>query len=613
MREKRRSVLARTWGAVDATRRFVLNVLFLAVVVAVVVLLLRDGGPEVPKKAALVLAPNGAIVEQLDGDRVGRARRELMGESTDETLLKDLLDAVEAAADDQRIEVLVLDLSRMGGARMTSLEALGDAIDAFKTGGKRVVAAADQYDQYSYALAAHADEVWVHPMGMVLIEGFGRYRMYYKDLLDRLEVDWHVFRVGEYKSAVEPYLLNGPSPEAREADLEWMGDLWSGYLDHVSAARGISREDLEAYVEGMVERLEAAAGDAARAAVDAGLVDHAEPRDAIRARLVELVGENEDGDSFSQIGHEAYLETVDDRFGAEADGNVIAVVVAEGTILDGSHPPGTIGGDSTAKLIRKAREDEKVKAIVLRVDSGGGSAFASEVIRRELELARADGKKVVSSMGGVAASGGYWITMASDEVWAEPTTITGSIGIFGMFPTYDKPLAKHLGIRVDGVGTTRFAGAMRPDRPLDPELGRAIQILIDQGYREFIGRAAAARGTTPEEIDRVARGRVWSGQDAFDVGLVDALGGFEDAVAAAARLAELGDDYELRWVTEEADWKQELLADLLETAVRMRGIDDPAPRSPAAENVRALIRQLETVTELNDPNGVYAWFPYEGP
>ncbi len=614
MRDKKRGFIASLWGAVDATRRFLLNIVFLAVVIAIVVLLVRDTGPKVPSKAALVLEPNGAIVEQLNGDRLGRARDELMGESIAETLLKDLTDAIDAAADDKRIQVLLLDLSRMGGARMTSLTDLGKAIDAFKATGKKVVATADYYDQYSYALAAHADEIWIHPMGMVVLEGFGRYRMYYKDLLDRLEVDWHVFRVGEYKSAVEPYLRNGMSDEAREANLEWLSDLWNTYLDEVSAARGMTREALEGYATGVVDRLEAAGGDAAKAAVEAGLVDHAEPRDAVRARMVELVGEDDDKESYAHIDHEDYLKTLDDRFGAEADDNVIAVVVAKGTILDGSQPPGTIGGDSTAALIRQAREDEDVKAIVLRVDSGGGSAFASEIIRRELELAREQGKKVVSSMGGVAASGGYWITMASDEVWAQPTTITGSIGIFGMFPTYDKPLAKHLGIRVDGVGTTRFAGAVRPDRPLDPEVARAIQMMIDQGYREFIGKAAASRGTTPEEIDKVARGRVWSGEDAIGVGLVDAMGDLDDAIAAAARLAELGEDYEVRWVSKKLDWKQQLLADMLETAVRLHAEDDPvAPPAPATAMVRALLAQLETVTELNDPHGVYAWFPYEGP
>ena len=607
-----KSPLSKVGRGLDLTRRIVVNSLFVALLVAAVVLLLRRGGPEVPKTAALVLRPTGAIVEQLSGDRMERLRGRLLGNATDETLLKDLLDAIEAGAADERLQVLLLDLSRMGAARMTSLAELAEAIDAFSATGKRVIASADSYDQYSYALAAHADEIWLHEMGMVMLEGFGRYRMYYRDLLDRLEVDWHVFRVGEYKSAVEPYLRDDMSPEDREAALEWLGDLWRHYLDDVSAARGIEREALESYAVGIVERLEADGGDTARAALEAGLVDHAAPRDALRDHLVELVGTEKKGTSFTRIGHGAYLETLKDRFGREAAGDLVAVVVARGTILDGTQPPGKIGGDSTAALIRQAREDEKVKAIVLRVDSGGGSAFASEVIRRELELARADGIPVVSSMAGVAASGGYWITMASDEVWAYPTTITGSIGIFGMFPNYHKPLARHLGIRVDGVGTTRFAGAIRPDRPLDPEVGRAIQLVIDQGYREFIGKAATARGTTPEAIDEVARGRVWSGEDAFAVGLVDGLGDLGDAIAAAARLAELGDDYRVRWIEKKRDWKQELLANLLETTAELRAEEAADRPSPTEAALRAALHQLETVTELNDPRGVYAWFPCDG-
>lgn len=611
MEERKRSFLGRTWGAIDGTRRFVLNVLFLAIVVAVVVVLVRNDTPDVPSEGALVLRPDGPIVEQLAGDPVERLQRRLMGEDTSQTLLKDLVDAVEAATDDDRIRVLVLDLSRMGSARVTSLEILGEAIDRFRETGKTVVAAADVYDQYGYALAAHADEIWVHPMGAVVIQGFGRYRMYYKDLLDRIDVDWHVFRVGEYKSAVEPYLRSDMSDEAREANLAWLGDLWDGWLDHVSAARGIARDDLLAYAQGMVDRLEAAGGDAAVAALDAGLVDHVAPRDAIRDRLVELVGEDEDGESYARIGHDDYLETLDDRFGAEADGDVVAVVVAVGTILDGVQPAGAIGGDSTAALIRRARQDEDVKAIVLRVDSGGGSAFASEVIRRELELAREQGKVVVSSMGGVAASGGYWITMASDEVWAHPDTITGSIGIFAMFPTVDRALAKHLGLRVDGVGTTRFSG-VRPDRPLDPEIGRAVQILIDQGYREFIGKAAAARGMTPEELDAVARGRVWSGRDAHEVGLIDRLGGFDEAVASAAERAGIADDHELRWIVEERGWRERLTENLLGAAIRVRGAG--VARPPALTRaLNELARRVEPLAELNDPNGVYAWFPYEGP
>ncbi len=612
---RRRSFVSTLYHGLDATRRLVFNLLFLAVVIGIVVLLLRSGKPDVPKKAALVLTPRGTIVEQLDAKSPTDALRGAAGSNEPQTLLKDLLDAVHAARDDDRIQVLYLDLRQMGGAGMSKLQSLGAAIDGFKSTGKRVVAAADAYDQYSFYLASHADEVWLNTQGMVLIEGFGRYKTYYKDLIDRLEIDWNVFRVGEFKSAVEPYLRNGISPEAKEADLAYLSDLWNAWLDDVSAARGIARVDLAGYVDAYPDRLAATGGDGAKAALEARLVDHAAPRDAVRDRLMELVGEDTDTHTFHQIAFTDYLETLDDRFGETAKGNLVAVVVAKGTILDGSQPPGKIGGDSTAALIRTARNDDKVKAVVLRVDSGGGSASASEVIRRELELTRAAGKPVVSSMGSVAASGGYWITMASDEVFAAPTTITGSIGIFGMFPTFQKPLAKYLGIHVDGVGTTPFSGALRPDRALEPQVARSIQLFIDQGYREFITKAAEARHTTPEAIDKIARGRVWSGQDALEVGLIDSLGGLDDAVAAAARLADLGDDYHVRYIQKERDWKQQLVAGLLDAAVRLEGGDGlpPGGRTPLAHAVRSVEHELETLAQLNDPHGIYAWFPYEGP
>lgn len=612
---RRRGFVSAMYHGLDATRRFVLNLLFLAIVAVVVGLLLRSGTPDVPKKAALVVAPRGTIVEQLDVKSPSDAVRDAAGTGEPQTLLKDLLDGIRAARDDDRIQVLVLDLSRMGGAGMSKLQTLGKAIDGFRATGKRVVATSDGYDQYSYALAAHADEIWLNSQGMILIEGFGRYKTYYKDLIDRLEIDWNVFRVGEYKSAVEPYLRNGISPEAREADLAYLSDLWNAWLEDVSTSRNVDRAGLESYVDTFPAHLAAAGGDSARAALEAKLVDHTAERDAVRDRLIELVGEDTDEHTFHQIALDSYLETLDDRYGEDAKGNLVAVVVAKGTILDGSQPPGKIGGDSTAALIRRARNDGQVKAVVLRVDSGGGSAFASEVIRRELELTRAAGKPVVSSMGSVAASGGYWITMASDEVFASPTTITGSIGIFGMFPTFQKPLAKYLGVHVDGVGTTRFSGALRPDRALDPEVADAIQLLIDQGYREFITKAAAARHTTPEAIDKIARGRVWSGQDALEIGLVDSLGGLDDAIAAAARLAELGDDYHVRYIQKERSWKQQLVADLLDAAVRLDGSDGlpPGGRTPVARMVRSLERDLATLSELNDPRGVYAWFPSETP
>ncbi len=383
--------------------------------------------------------------------------------------------------------------------------------------------------------------------------------------------------------------------------------LWRQYLKDVSSTRGIKVDQLKAFITNFADLVERADGEGSKAALDAGLIDAATTRDDVRDRLIELVGENEDTHSYNRVGFQAYLETLDeDRFGRDAEGDRVGVVVARGTITDGSHPPGTIGGDSTSTLIRQARNNEDIKAIVLRVDSGGGSAFASELIRRELELARAEGKPVVVSMGSVAASGGYWISMASDQVWAYPGTITGSIGIFGMFPTFQKPLANYLGTRVDGVGTTPLAGALRLDRELAEEVGPVIQRMTDQGYEDFITIVAKARGLSTEEVDRIARGRVWSGEDALELELVDAMGGLDGAIAAAAELAELGTDYAVSYIEKELSFEERITSRFLTWVAGLAGSDASAPSSSTGELVRRMEREAVAFLQLNDPNGLYA-------
>ncbi len=599
------------WRGVDLASRLVLALLVIAVVVALA-MLLRGQPPEVPDGAALVVAPSGVLVEELSGDPTDRALDELTGQAVAETLWRDLDDAIRAAAGDDRIRVLVLDLDGMVGGGLEKLQALGAAIDEFKQSEKPVIASADFYGRDAYYLASAADEIYLNPEGAAVLDGYGRYRTYYKEGIDRLEIDWNVFRVGEYKSAVEPFLRNDMSPEARQANREWLGDLWSSWTADVSAARGMTLAELGAVIDGFVMRVAEADGDLAQAALAARLVDHLASRDQVRDRLIELVGEDEETHSFHQVGHRAYLAALgDDRRRRPVEGNGVAVVIAKGTILDGSQPPGAIGGDSTAALVRDARHDDANKAIVLRVDSGGGSAFASEVIRRELELAREAGKKVVVSMGTVAASGGYWISTASDEIWASPTTITGSIGIFGMLPTFQKPMQKYLGWRVDGVGTNWLAGALRVDRALDPGLAEMIQLMIEDGYRDFLERVAEARDSTPEQIDQIARGRVWSGANALELGLVDHLGGLDEAVASAARLAELGENYAVRYVQRQPGFGERLLRNLLSRAGgRLAPELRPARRGHAAPVRDSLLellrREAETLAALNDPSGVYA-------
>ena len=612
----RPSVFARLLRGLDGLRRFIVDVLFFGILVGLAIAL-WSGRPKVPDGAALVVKPVGTIVEQLspaDPFEQLAAGSAGAGSMAKETLLKDLIDAVRAAKDDRRIKAIYLDLNDLDAAGLTKLRDLGRALAEFRKSGKKVVAYADGYLQTQYYLAAQADEVYLHPEGAVVLHGVGRWRNFYKDGLDRLGVEVHVFRVGEYKSAVEPYIRNDMSREAKEMALETYGDIWRDYLADVAAARKIEPGDVSAWIDAMPDRLRAAGGDAAKAAVEAKLVDKLAERDEVRQRLIQLVGEDKDKKSFRQVSYLEYLAAKGgDRTGASGKGKAVAVVVAKGDILDGNQPPGTIGGDSTARLLRRAREDDAVTAVVLRVDSGGGSAFASEIIRRECELVRKAGKPLVVSMGSVAASGGYWIATSSDEIWAAPETITGSIGIFGLFPTVDKPLAKYLGIHTDGVGTTRFTDALRPDRPMNPAVADMARQYIDHGYGEFLARVAKARRMTPEQVDKIARGRIWSGEDAKGLGLVDQLGGLDQAIESAAKRAKLEKGYRVYYVEKEKTFRQrvmEMLAaeagDVAEAAGRVRESSPSASALAVTRPLRQVQADLLRLSRWNDPHGVYA-------
>lgn len=612
MSEDQKGFFNHLFSGIDFIRRAVLNIVFFVVLIIVLALLFGKAVPDVPGSTVLVINPKGTIVEELSPGGVQAGFEQMLGMSGRETLLKDLIDAIDTGRTDNRVKVLLLDLNRLGGVGLTKLQDLKEALLRFKKSGKKVIATADDYSRNAYYLAAHADEIYLHHMGLITLDGYSRYRQFYKGFIDKLEIDVNIFRVGKYKSAVEPLLRNDMSEAAKEANLRWLGVLWDIFLKDVSEARKIPVDKLKEFNSRYVERIGEFKGDVAQLVKAAGLVDYLVTRDELRDRLIKIVGEDEDTHTFYKVTFADYLEALDrDRWGEDESGDVVAVIVAKGNILNGSQPPGAIGGDSTAKLIREARKDEDVKAIVLRVDSGGGSAFASEVIRRELELARKDGIPVISSMGSVAASGGYWITMASDEVWAYPSTITGSIGIFGMFPTYQKPLAKHLGIHVDGVGTNKLAGGLRFDRALDPEFGKAIQLIIEKGYDDFITGAAKARNKTPEEIHEVAQGRVWSGADARRLGLVDHLGGFDDALKAAAKRAKLGDDFKVKYFRQKKSFKEQLMEDLFG---EVRQAVSPTPANsiaaPFGDLMRLMARQVFFISRFNDPHGVYAYCPY---
>jgi protease-4 len=612
----RPSLLAQLGRAFDGLRRLLVNVVFFGLLVVLAVAAWQ-ARPRVPRGAALVVQPRGIIVEQLSGgEPVQRLLAQISGAPPvrQETLLRDLLDAIRSAKDDRRISSLYLELDDMSGAGMTVLRDLRAGLLDFRKSGKKVVAYADGYAQPQYYLAAQADEVYLHPQGLVLLEGFGRWLSFYKEGLDRLGVDVHVFRVGKYKSAVEPFTRTDMSPAAKEMSLDFYGDLWSIWLDDVATSRKLQPRDVVAMIDGYPERLREAGGDTARMALEAKLVDKLAPRDEVRKRMIELAGEDKSTKSFRQVDVDTYLAAQGGDRTSSGKGDAVAIVVARGEILDGSQPPGTIGGDSTAALIRRARLDDTVKGVVLRVDSPGGSAFAAEVIRRECELVRLAGKPLVVSMGNVAASGGYWISTASDEIWASPATITGSIGIFAIFPTVDRPLARYLGIHTDGVGTTPFSDILRADRPLDPKVGDLLQQAIDFGYKEFVAHVSEARHMTPEQVDDIAQGRVWSGEDAKRIGLVDHLGGLPQAIESAARRAKLGKTYRVFYVEKEKsllDRVAGLLVSVAAPLARSSGIlssSPPGRLSPStlAGRLEALRREADRLARWNDPRGIYA-------
>ncbi|WP_088280658.1 signal peptide peptidase SppA [Ideonella sp. A 288] len=532
------------WWLVDGSRRLVFNLLFLAIVVALVVGWLRSGPPRLQDKTVLVLDLRGALVEQYSGSPRQQALAQAQGQDTDQVALRDLLGVLDAAARDDKIGSVLLMLDDFGGAGLANLREATMALERFrKASGKKVVAWATHYSQAQYYVAAAADEVYLHPMGMVGIQGFGRMRNYYLDAFDRLGVKANVIRVGKYKNFGEPYFANEPSKETLESDAFLYDALWSSYTSAVEAARKLPAGHLMKGIDALPERLAAKGGNVAQLALAEKLVDGLKTPDELRAMLIERGARDETSKSFRQVRFASYL----DRQSPRHSGPAIGVVVAEGNIEDGDAPAGAIGGRSTAALVRKAREDDDIKTVVLRVNSPGGSAFASELIRRELELTRAAGKPVVVSMGDVAASGGYWIAMAADEVIADPSTITGSIGVFGMLPT-GEGLMEKLSLHTGGYATTWLAQGYDPRRPLDPRFAGLVQSAIGGIYTDFIGKAAAARKTTPDKIDAVAQGRVWTGTQALERGLVDRTGSYGDALAAAAKRAKLDPDPRIVYV-----------------------------------------------------------------
>ncbi|MBS0903573.1 signal peptide peptidase SppA [Pantoea dispersa] len=596
-----------SWRVLNFIREFILNLFLIVLILAGVGIWLQlssASSSEPVQQGALKVDLSGVLVDKPSvSNRLSRISRQLLGASSDrlqENSLFDVVDAIRQAKSDKNITGMVLDLRDFAGGDQPSLQYVGKALREFRDAGKPIFALGDSYSQAQYYLASYATKVYLSPQGTVDLHGFATNGLYYKSLLDKLKVSSHVFRVGTYKSAVEPFLRDDMSPEARDADGRWVGQLWQNYLNTVSANRQITPQQLFPGAAGIISGLQAVQGDTAKYALDNKLVDVLDSRAAADRELVKTFGWDKASNDYRNVSIYDYNV----KQPTQQDGN-IAVILASGAIMDGEESAGNVGGDTTAAQIRDARLDDKIKAIVLRVNSPGGSVTASEAIREELAAAHDAGKPVVVSMGGMAASGGYWISTPADYIVAAPSTLTGSIGIFGVINTVENSLSS-IGVHSDGVATSPLAD-VSTTKALPTEVQQLMQLTIENGYRNFVGLVAASRHKTPQQIDAIAQGHVWTGSDAKANGLVDALGDFDDAVAKAAELAKIAKP-ELSWYQDDPGMIDLLLNQMNASAqaVLPAALKVWLP-APVSEVMGALQAQPGLMNNLNDPQNRYAF------
>jgi protease IV len=602
-----RAFFRSAWRALDGVRKAV-HLLLMLLVLFGIVLVLASRPHKLPDAFVLIVSPEGQLVEQYAGDPVSRALESAQGLPRAETLVSDLVEAIDAAAEDPRVKAIQLEVDGLAGGSIDKLATVAEALGRFSDTGKPVIAYAAYVPMRNYYLAAHADELYLDPLGVVLLQGFGFYRHYFKSAMEKLSLDWYVFSAGEAKSFADPYRRDDMS-DAERANLEPIAaGMWQAWREGVAQARGLEPALLDDYIDRFLPRLRAAGGDTGKMALDAGLVDGLRGFEEVEARLIEAGGHDDDGE-YLGVPAEEYLAAVQatrlaDRASGESN-PAIGLIVARGEILPGDQPAGSIGDESMRALIREARDDENVRALVLRVDSGGGSMAASDAIVRELDLVRQAGKPVIVSMGGVAASGGYMISLPADEIWAHPTTITGSIGVIGMFPNLGRLLGR-LGVSLDGVGTHRFSGDFRLDREFSPEVMEIVQVIVDGAYDHFLGDVADWRDMAVDEIRPLAEGRIWLGEVALETGLVDRLGTLDDALASAADRAGLEDDYEVTLIEPGLSFGERFMVDLLGRAERL-GFSawPPSLLQRLPVEIRTLFTELERMEGFADPRGLY--------
>ena len=605
---KKSGVWNRVFGSIGAAitwlRNTILNTLFIIILIIFIIAISSNTPPPLPKTFALRLAPAGLLVDQRSHiDPLSLLLSEEAPEES-ETLVSDIVEAVNKAAQDKRVTMLVLEPGLLLGGGISKMNEIGQALENFKRAGKKIIAVSDNYSQDQYYLASFADEIYLHEMGVVEITGYDRYMNYYKTALDKLGVTVHAFRSGKYKDYLEPYLRDDMSAESREHNAQWLNDLWQNYTSKIESLRDLPAGSINDYINNIDAHMLLTEGNTAKLALEKSLVDKVTSRQQMEQMLITSAGENEEGDGYNGVGIRSYLANV--RARPSLENNKVAVIVAAGSIVDGRQPDGSIGSESMLELLRQVQEDENVKALVIRVDSGGGSAFASEIIRSEIIALRAKKIPIYISMGTVAASGGYWIATAGDKIWAQPTTITGSIGVFGAFPTLENTLQK-IGINTDGVGTTELSGTMRLDRPLSDKASRVVQLGVDSIYQRFITLVADARKQNVSAINEVAQGHVWTGSKAKELGLVDELGTLSDTITAIAQAAKLS-SYQVEIVQHPLSPKEEFVRSLIEGQA-----GSFVPKSFMAKfaslavlnELSPVLKPLSDLQRMNDPQGIY--------
>ncbi|BBV66420.1 TPA: signal peptide peptidase SppA [Kluyvera ascorbata] len=596
-----------TWRLLNFVRELVLNLFFILLVLVGVGIWMQvssSSTSESSSRGALLMDISGVVVDKPSASsKLSVIGRQIFGASSDrlqENSLFDIVQTIRQAKDDRNITGIVLDLKNFAGGDQPSMQYIGKALREFRDAGKPVYAVGDSYSQGQYYLASFANKIWLSPQGVVDLHGFATNGLYYKSLLDKLKVSTHVFRVGTYKSAVEPFIRDDMSPAARDADSRWIGELWQNYLNTIAANRQITAQQVFPGAQGLLDGLRKVDGDTAKYALDNKLVDALGSSAEIEKAMTKAFGWSKADNNYRAVSMYDYAVKTPADTGAS-----IAVIFANGAIMDGEETPGNVGGDTTASQIRDARLDPKVKAIVLRVNSPGGSVSASEVIRAELAAAKAAGKPVVVSMGGMAASGGYWISTPANYIVASPSTLTGSIGIFGVINTVENTLDS-IGVHTDGVATSPLAD-MAVTKALPPEVQQMMQLSIESGYKRFITLVAQARNSTPEAIDKIAQGHVWTGEDAKANGLVDSLGDFDDAVAKAAELAKVK-TWHIDYYQSEPTFFDRIMDSVSGSvhAALPQAIQAylPAPLASAANAVKA---ESDKLAVFNDPQNRYAF------